>query len=426
MRRLFPNEADVFVERGGRRAVLPAAVLTDCQADLSDLRLFDRQGREVPFAIDAGTPAGVQQEMVRSLDAAVLEAERETIVREDGPPLFRETYVLDAPPDAATVWELVFDVGRPQFVRKVGLAAIGSDGTARPLGEDVSIFRLDAPPAGKQRLALPPLAGQRLRVTLEGEDGGYLAPQLRFETARGFASRAAVRLPLDEITRREHDGRTVIELARPRGVVPDGLRLETATALFNRTVTVWDEGPGRDAQLVGRGTLFRLPGAAVEELEVGLEAVEGDRLRLEIDDGDSPPLADVRAVAVVRQPVLIFLLAPAGEAPAGTLRFGGGRARAPRYDLAGLLPSPGGRARRRSRRRRGRARRRRRRAYWRGAREPRLRPRPGAGLRHAAGRDARSACLYTSAVADRAAVARWAESRAPGRGRRGAGAARSL
>ncbi|MGH7787765.1 MAG: hypothetical protein ACRERC_12905, partial [Candidatus Binatia bacterium] len=342
LRRLFPHEADVFVERDGLvRVALPAAVLAGCQADLSDLRLFDRQEREVPFAIDAGAPAGVQTEMVRSLDAVVIEAERETIEPEDGPPLFRETYVIDPPPGAATPWELVFDVERPQFIRKVALAAIGSDGAPRPLADDTSIFRLDAPPAGKRRLMLPPLAGERLRVTLEGEDGGFLAPQLRFETARGFAPRAAVHVPLDEIASRAHDGRTVIELARPRGVVPDGLRLETTTALFNRTVAVWDEGPGRDARLVGRATLFRLPGTAVEELEVSLEAVDGDRLRFEIDDGDSPSLQDVRVGAVVRQPVLIFSLPAAGESPAGTLRFGGGRARAPRYDLAGLLPSPG-------------------------------------------------------------------------------------
>jgi hypothetical protein len=84
-------------------------------------------------------------------------------------------------------------------------------------------------------------------------------------------------------------------------------------------------------------------------------AARGERLRIEIDDGDSPPLADLAFAAVVRQPSLIFALppAPAGGgaaggaaavgAPGGTtgvLRFGGGRAHPARYDLTGLLPPP--------------------------------------------------------------------------------------
>src|SRR4029077_6216555 len=46
--------------------------------------------------------------------------------------------------------------------------------------------------------------------------------------------------------------------------------------------------------------------------------------------------------AVVRQPSLVFSLAADGrEDPVATLFFGGGRADAPRYDLAGLLPPVG-------------------------------------------------------------------------------------
>ena len=76
-----------------------------------------------------------------------------------------------------------------------------------------------------------------------------------------------------------------------------------------------------------------------------LVAARGDRLRVAIDDGDSPPLTGLAFAAVIRQPSLIFTLpsGPAGEV-AGVLRFGGGRAHPPHYDLAGLLPPPQGTA----------------------------------------------------------------------------------
>jgi hypothetical protein len=74
---------------------------------------------------------------------------------------------------------------------------------------------------------------------------------------------------------------------------------------------------------------------------VALRPARGDRLRIEIEDGDSPALERLAFAAVIRQPSLIFS-GDAGRSGEvfGTLRFGGGRAHAPRYDLAGLLPAP--------------------------------------------------------------------------------------
>ena len=150
-------------------------------------------------------------------------------------------------------------------------------------------------------------------------------------------------MPLRELARRAADGRTILELARPRGLVPDVLRLETATPAFDRTVEVWDVRPGSSDVLLGRASLFRLEAiAAVGESEMTLGPARGERLRVDIVDGDSAPLDGLAFAAVVRQPSLVFSLATGGGAePAAMLYFGGGRAYAPRYDLAGLLPASG-------------------------------------------------------------------------------------
>jgi hypothetical protein len=80
----------------------------------------------------------------------------------------------------------------------------------------------------------------------------------------------------------------------------------------------------------------------VEETEVALGPPRGDRLRVEIEDGDSPPLDGLAVEAIVRRPAVVFdAAAPAGDAPVAVVRFGGGRAYAPRYDLAGFALAPG-------------------------------------------------------------------------------------
>src|SRR5262249_31337675 len=96
LRRLFPFERDIFIDREGLvRLPIPSDVLAASRPDLSDLRVFDADGREVPYAIDAGSP-GQKVEMVQQQPAVVVEARREEIPREHAPALFRETYVLAA------------------------------------------------------------------------------------------------------------------------------------------------------------------------------------------------------------------------------------------------------------------------------------------------------------------------------------------
>ena len=183
LRRLFPSERDLFIARDGLvRLALPPEVLAATRPDLSDLRVFDRQEREVPYVIDAGVPQGEAVEMVRTQDAVVVEARRAEVPRPRAQPLYRETYVIALPPDGATTWDLLFDVPRASFVRRVALATVDADGMSHPVAAGDSLFRLATPRAEKTRVALPLLAGERLAVTIEGEDG-YLGPTLRLETA---------------------------------------------------------------------------------------------------------------------------------------------------------------------------------------------------------------------------------------------------
>jgi hypothetical protein len=338
--RLFPREAEITADRPGLvRLPLPPAVLTTTRPDLSDLRVFDARGREVPYWVDGRRGADEAVEAGETFASRVLTLTREVEMREPGPDIHREHYRIAAPPGApeAGAWTLVFEVGAARFARSVRVRA-GDDS----LLEEQAIFRLD-PETLRVRLPLPAFHADALDVDITGEEGFYLEPRFRFEASRVFDPLAESAVALEELSRESGEGRTVVLLARPSGIVPDRLRLASDTGPFQRAIAVFDELPGRADRRIASGRVFRVNALrGVQQLELDLQPASGSVLRLEIDDGDAPPLEMLTVSAVMRQPALVFdLPGSEGEAARGLLRFGGGRAHRPRYQLQSLLPSAG-------------------------------------------------------------------------------------
>ena len=338
---LFPQQAPIFVDGSGiARLVLPAEVLGACRADLSDLRVFDREDRELAFMVDSGRAPERRLEATETLAPELLAVDRRRIDRDSGPPLWQESFEIALPEatPASGRWTLVIETRRPSFVRRVDVARVGADGSRSGLIDGGSVFRLQEPLRERLAVALPEASSGRLQVTLAGEDGPYLEPVLRLVSTRLLAGAERASVRLEELGRRRVDGRTVVELERPRGLVPDLLVLDAATPAFSRRTEVWDHGAGASDARLGEGLVFRLSTfATVEETSLPVAPARGDRLLVIVEDGDSPPLEGLVVRAVVRRPALLFALpeGPSGE-PAGVLRYGGGRAFRPRYDLAGL------------------------------------------------------------------------------------------
>jgi hypothetical protein len=340
---LFPSQAVVEVPESGKlaRLELTAEVLAACRADLSDLRIFDAGGAEVPFLVESRPVEAGALETVESAPAAVEEATRETVERESAPPLRRESYALAAPPPAPAgqAWDLVLAVGAGDFVSRVEV----TDATAQraPLVAG-SVFRLRDVGAEKLRLTLPgaALASATLQVTFESESAAFLEPAFRYESRRILDRAADLDAALETRSSTSDRGVTVVVLERPAGFAPARLRLSTSTPFFRRGVEVWDEGAGARNDRLGRAGVFRVDaGASVESLEVPIGDARGDALRVVIDDGDSPALADLSFAAVLSHPALLFAVTGDGGPASATLRFGGGRAFRPRYDVSALEPA---------------------------------------------------------------------------------------
>lgn len=333
--RLFPHEA--AIETSGEygalhRLALPAEVLERARPELSDVRIHDAEGRDVPYLVDSGARAWPRDGALPDFAAAPSSVARRIEDGESLAPTWREILEV-APPGQAPEgarWIVSVESSRASFVRTVVVRAI--EGDARTELARGSVYRFRDPLRERLWIALPPLpAGAgRLEVELAGE-GGYLEPSLRFTATREPVSPPTLALTLSELARQTREGTTVVELARPPGALPDRLRVITPSPHFHRVVRVLDLAQGQAPREIGRGEVFRVRElAGAEELVVELSRARGERLRIEVIDGDSPPLAELAFEAMVRQPVLLF---SAPDTPS-TLRFGGGRARAPRYDLA--------------------------------------------------------------------------------------------
>ena len=349
LRPLFPSRADIHVSSGRlARVELGPDVLSACRADLSDLRIIDASGREVPYRIDSHFAGRAERRVERSFPAELLEVDRQTVERDSGPPLRRETYELAAPPEPSRTgaWDLVFESRRPRFVRRVTIETRRGDGSS-PVPAAASIFRLGSSSREKTYLTIEGGALDRVIVTLEGEENFFLEPGFRYEESLLIPDQR-VAVELIEVGRSETAGQTTIELARPRGLVPTALQVATSTRTFNRPLEVRDQGPGGDDRALGRRAVYRVPGfTTAEELEVPLSPARGSRFTIVIDNGDSPTLEDLRFQAIVRRPALVFALESTDpDQAAGTLYFGGGRAHRPRYDIEQTIqaaaPAEGG------------------------------------------------------------------------------------
>jgi hypothetical protein len=338
---LFEYRATIEAEGDGLcRLLLPEAVLRLCRPDLADLRVVDATGTELPFAVD-GRPPGPTAE-VRRLQPEIVYVDRERQRTAVNQYRWLEAYHLRLPPSVAGApgWELVVSTSRPAVVTRLDARHRGSDGATRSVTEGASVFRLVTPRAERLRVALGALEAGVLEVQLTTEQGGFVEPTLHLESVNVPPRPRPATVGLETIDIVTTAGHTTLVVRRPRGLVPDQLLVTTTTSTFHRAVDVWDAGPGAREERLGTAELLRVASEpAVEHTTVRVAPPAGDQLQLVIADQDSPPLKDLEAAAIVHRPYLVTSL-PSGTR-AATLLLGGGRVRAPSYDVSGLLPLAG-------------------------------------------------------------------------------------
>jgi len=293
---------------------------------LADVRIAGPGGAEVPWALRAvaGPPAEEQ------VPAALVDP----VVLPDG----AVRAVLDKGRRGLRTDELRLDVEGDDFLRRVrietsedgrrwGVLADGPRVYAVPGGDGLDAARRTAVPH-------PPSDARFLRVTLLRGSG---APRL---TGASTVRRPAAPAPVDRFVfaaparRAGPDGRSSLfdlDLGAP-GVPYDTVALEVGPASFERRVRVLGSEDGKTWATLGDGLVFRVPGA--EALRVGVRDAGRRFVRLEVRDGDAPPLPLERVS--LEWPARELVL-DAREGGAHRLLVGSARAPSPAYDLPGVL-----------------------------------------------------------------------------------------
>lgn len=309
------------------RLSLSAEALAVCRADLSDVRLY-AGGVEVPWILDSASRTTSNEVPLLDVEAPVLETPRHELERPlHVPTVYLETYEIPGPgaAPARARWQLVVRTSAPHFVTAARVLVVEADGTEREIGHR-DVFRLTDPRRDGLVIDVEDPAAAVVRVELRGTDG-YLEPTFHFVATRAPRSAEELVIPLTMVSQTRVGTETTLVLARPEGVSPEALRFTTSTGAFVRDVTV--EVPRGAA-----GSIWRVPGERViEGLDVGVPPIRTPTITVHLEDGDSPPLADLAVSAVLSRPALVYFQG------ADTLRLGGGRVRAAHYDLDALLGS---------------------------------------------------------------------------------------
>jgi hypothetical protein len=130
---------------------------------------------------------------------------------------------------------------------------------------------------------------------------------------------------------RQDGRRTVVTLDLGfRNVPVDELRIAAETARYERPVTILGSNLRQRFVPLTAARIFRFPGSGSAPISIG---AHHRYVRIEVDNGDDPPLRGIEVSAWSRSRALLL---EGGHPLPYTVYYGSGRANAPNYDFARL------------------------------------------------------------------------------------------
>lgn len=297
-------------------------------AGLSDLRLFDRSGNEVPYLLVPGpTVEPTWHAAVAVLPVAPVETEKD------------KTSGFEADLGRLLLIDRMrLDGLAPPYLKRIRLEGSGDRTRWTVLVADGTVF--DLPDSDLRQTSVSFAAGsyRYLRLTWDDSRSARIlrSPVVSAREVSAVAARPPLTTPLTFERRPSEPGRSRFHIRLPGGHLPlAALALDVAGARVLRDAEVHEArltGLEAAPALIGRGTLKRVEQNAVaaSALRVPIEAPAEAEVDLVVDDGDNPPL-DLRGVAAefAELPWIYF---EAAEGPVAA-RYGNASLAAPHYDL---------------------------------------------------------------------------------------------
>jgi hypothetical protein len=307
---------------------LPPDVGARCQPQLEDARLVAADGHEVPYVVD------------RVVERETLTAVRGRLVDTRTERKQRTVWVVDLG-EPRDFDDITLEIREQDFVKRILVEASDEAQSWRTLRTDAGVF--DRP--WNVRVHHTSIAfSERIRaryLRLSADDRRskpVVVTGVTVLTRRRLPAEAWER-PVELKPAGSAGGVSRYVLALPASFPLERLELASDDPAFSRRVVLYEvqgtEGQGEKAVL-GEALLYRLQiedeALSGESRVLPVRRGHSGELVLEIHDGDSPPLSNLRAVASAPATRLLF---PAFSGPL-TLYYGNEATRGPAYDLETL------------------------------------------------------------------------------------------
>ena len=316
--------------------VVPLQVMDKAQTDLADLRLFDAQGREIPYALRIRREIGEQREIPARLFNQASVGARTSEVS------------VDVGEYADEHNEIEIETAGKNFRRRVDLEGSDAGKEWRTLKTGALIFSMESQNrfVGSNRVSYPTSRFRYFRARVFADEltdssapvviGVKVVMAVR---AKGELTTWGVSLPSYQLLRNQGAPASAWTIDLGARVPCDRLAIEVNDESFSRPFQLEAVDDAQNIRLVASGELTRHVGEEPRPLVITFDQEEQVRmLRLLVTDYSNQTLSisSITASAPARE--LVFDLK---EAPNQPLRlfFGNPKATSPHYDFERNLPA---------------------------------------------------------------------------------------
>lgn len=300
-----PDSGPVLVEPDG-------VLFEHLLPGFADLRIADARGHEVPWRW-AGSERGSAPEAVPVLNSG--RHGRFAVI------------LIDLGPRRRVRDRVELEIPDRSFVgRATVLGADDREGPFTRLSETGIYDVRGARPARSTTAVFSPSDFRYLLVKATG------VSRVVGATVSGAGERPRLlRRTVKSVSRRENGAHTIITLDLGfRDVPVDELRIAAETARYDRPVAIFGSNRQRRLEPLAAAKIFRFPGSSSAPIPIG---AHGRYIRIEVDNGDDPPLRGIEVSAWSRSRALLL---EGGHPLPYTAYYGNPRENVPRYDFARL------------------------------------------------------------------------------------------
>lgn len=276
---------------------LPQQIDSGPDQQYDDLRVVDDLGKETPYVLDP------QCSTIQPRNAALSDIG-----------FVRGSYteaLLDAGTSGSPYSAVSIETPRGTFFTRVAVAISDDRRTWREVNDNGLIYRVaDSSDPGSQTVEIPSARARWVRVRIMDRTAIFPITSATLANEQDVALKPEQLLNGRRVSAvaEKHSNAITFDLGTPNTTV-SRVHFETSRREFSRSVTILESDDGTDWRYAGEGTIERFMNGA-PALDVSVAPQAARFVRVIIENGDDPPLPDLRFAAFGPSRFLVFVAQP--------------------------------------------------------------------------------------------------------------------